>query len=83
MGTDADTYGDAQSEEEKLLERHCRQLMEHFDTVEIFCSKQVDEEGGKGRRVTGGTVWGEGNFFARYGQVKLWVEENEKFPEAE
>lgn len=43
-------------------------LAEHFDAVQIFCTRV--EDGG------GGTVninLGAGNFFARYGHVKAWT----------
>ena len=55
-----------EEERQKLneeLRRHCDQLSEHFDSVQIF--------------VTTGEMRGfrgAGNFAARYGQVALWFE---------
>jgi len=53
-----------------LLERHTKQLMEHFDTVQIFCTKH---NGGEDRTVT--AHFGNGNWFARYGQIELWLQD--------
>jgi hypothetical protein len=53
--------------------------MEHFDSVQIFASRHGDDEK---ERVTFGNRWGEGNFFARFGQVKMWIKENEASPGA-
>lgn len=53
------------------LKSHCDQLMEHFDAVQIFASRYTDE----------GTIaikQGDGNWFARRGQVEDWLmKENE------
>lgn len=48
-------------------------LSEHFETVQIFCTKLNDS--GKG---TTHVQWGSGNWFARYGQVKTWSEKEEE-----
>lgn len=49
-------------------------LAEHFDTVQIFCTRH---EGGN----VDGTInvhWGAGNYFARYGQIKQWMVSEEE-----
>lgn len=51
------------------IEKCINELIEHFDSVQIFCSR--DEPA-----LEGGTIAmakGSGNFMARYGQVKLWI----------
>jgi len=42
------------------------QIAEHFDTVQIFCTKKVPDG-------TNVHTWGDGNWYARYGQIKEWV----------
>ena len=54
----------------KTLKRYACQLMEHFDTVQIFCTKRDSEDGG-----TVSMHYGDGNWFARYGQIELWVKD--------
>jgi hypothetical protein len=71
-------YGPGADEDASLVKRACSSLMEHFDTVQIFCTRnQPDASDPNG----GGTVnvqFGMGNWFARYGQVREFViyEEN-------
>ena len=43
-------------------------LMEHFDTVQIFATRHVDDDTG-----TVSVQWGGGNWFARRGQIGEWV----------
>lgn len=50
-----------------ILERHCTQIMEHFDSVQIICTK--DE-----RNVTRTASFGGGNMFARLGSVRSWLD---------
>lgn len=50
----------------RILRSHTAQLSEHFDSVEIFVT----------RKHPGGTInaeHGDGNWYARYGQVRQWV----------
>lgn len=52
-----------------LLKKHVEQLGEHYDCVQIFCSRHMPAE-------ADGTVsvnWGSGNWFARFGQVREWM----------
>lgn len=64
-----------QSDEErdlKILKSHTAQLMEHFETVQILCSRHIGDDG------TVSCTWGSGNWFARYGQVKEWITKQEE-----
>ena len=54
-----------------LLERHTKQLMEHFDTVQIFATRHRPGDA-EGSTIT--ADFGNGNWFARYGQIILWSE---------
>lgn len=57
----------------ELLKNQCRVLMQSFDSVQIFATK-FDADGNGG---TGVFSYGDGNWFARYGQIHKWlVEEN-------
>lgn len=54
----------------KIVQSHCAQLAEYFETVMIFVSKPTED----------GTInchWGSGNWFARYGQIKYWIKKEE------
>lgn len=49
-----------------MVRKHLDQLMEHFDSVHIFCTRHEPD----------GTVnvsIGAGNWFARYGQISEWL----------
>lgn len=65
---------DAEDRDLAVVRQHVATLAEHFDTVQIFCTRH-DQAG------EGGTVnvnWGAGNFFARYGHVRMWVDAEER-----
>lgn len=49
------------------IESCLNQLREHFDTVQIFVTRQ-DQDG------TTTAATGVGNWMARYGQVRDWVD---------
>lgn len=51
-----------------------KKLSEYVDNVHIFCSHKRDGE----RGATAHFNMGHGNWYARYGQIKMWirVEEN-------
>lgn len=54
-----------------MVKRHVAQLSEHFEAVQVFVTRSSEE----------GTVnchLGAGNWFARYGQVKLWTAKEER-----
>lgn len=54
------------------LKEACRSLIEHFDTVQIFGTRH---EGSRDATIE--ALWGQGNWHARYGQVRQWVIEME------
>ena len=56
----------------ELLENHISQLMEHFDTVHIFVTRH---EGNNTQTVR--VDKGAGNWYAKYGQIKLWTKVQE------
>jgi hypothetical protein len=52
-----------------MVESKAKELSEVFDTVHIFCqTHQGGDDGGTLRFSTG-----EGNWFARYGQIRHWL----------
>lgn len=52
------------------IQKCCKELSKYFDSVQIFCTKHEFEKVG-----TSAFIWGEGNFYARFGQIDLWVKE--------
>jgi hypothetical protein len=52
----------------KLLDDSIDRLMEHFDTVHIFVTRQ---ESANQRTVR--VDLGKGNWYAKYGQIDLWL----------
>ena len=57
-----------------ILKDHCARLSEHFDSVQIFVTKH-DKLRFRGTR---GFTFGCGNWFARYGQVREWIVNEEQ-----
>lgn len=51
-----------------VLKRHTAQIMEHFDAIQIFATKENAEE-----QTTTVMSWGGGNWYARFGQVQEWI----------
>lgn len=64
---------DEAEEAVKILDRHVNQLMEHFESVQIFVSKHRPNKDS-----TLVVQRGDGNWFARYGQVRAWMVREEK-----
>lgn len=56
----------------KILNLHVARLQEHFSTVQVFCTKVKDKNN------TTSFHAGKGNWFARYGQVQMWVKTEEE-----
>jgi hypothetical protein len=54
----------------KIVKKAVADLSEHFDSVQVFCSRYVGGEDGGTLPV----VEGRGNWFARFGQTFEWVE---------
>lgn len=51
------------------LKKACEVLGEHFDTVQVFCTRH--EPGEHDGTLT--MAWGAGNFYTRYGQIAEWI----------
>lgn len=60
---------DQRDKKMQLLKNQVAVLMQSFDTVQIFCTKH---EGGDDPK-TFEYQTGDGNFMARYGQVRAWI----------
>jgi hypothetical protein len=71
---DQQIEGLPQTEDERLekelnrLKLVCGKLSEFFDTVQIFCTKQAEDN-----KSTDKFEYGQGNGYAIYGQVKSFV----------
>lgn len=63
-----------------IVKKFATLLAEHFDTVQVFVTKEVDEqdkvEGGPG---TVNIQFGLGNWFARYGQARTWLVKQDEY----
>jgi hypothetical protein len=60
-----------ESDQMELIDKALGQLAEHFDSVHIFATRHLGPEG------TEAYSKGRGNFYARFGQMVRFVE-NEK-----
>ena len=70
------SFDDAEKEKlEKIIRDACARLSEHFDTVQIFVTKNPKEvpDGDLEAGDTPSISRGVGNYFARYGQVHDWL----------
>lgn len=67
------TEEEVMDRDKEIIQSHVAQLMEHFDTVQIFCTRHSEELEGTVR-----VQWGGGNYYARYGQVNKWLIEEEE-----
>jgi hypothetical protein len=54
-----------------IVDQHVFALMEHFDTVQIFCTRHDGREGTVSCRS------GAGDWYARYGHISLWVKDQD------
>ena len=52
----------------EILKQHAAQLAEHFDTVQIICTRHDEQDG------TATQAWGAGNLFGRFGSVDYWLD---------
>lgn len=59
---------DSRSRDVALLQKHVDALGEHFDTVQIFCTRHDHHN------LTVAVQLGAGNWYARYGHVMEWLE---------
>lgn len=57
----------------EVLKLHVQQLSEHFETVQIFTTRRIDETDST-------TRWehGFGNYYARYGHVHQWATDQDE-----
>ena len=57
-----------------MLRKAAEQLGDHFDTVQVFATRHMPAE------LDGTCVvnYGTGNWFARYGQVRMWITKHEE-----
>lgn len=62
-----------EDEDMERLKLKCSELMEHFDSVRIFVTRHSSAEDG-----TINCSWGEGNWFASYGQISDWLTRQEE-----
>lgn len=60
-------------EDIKQLDRALVLLSEHFDTVQVFCTRHRDDDVG-----TFSMQKGSGNWYARYGQVCEWITKHDE-----
>ncbi len=59
----------SQSADTDLLQKHVNELSEHFDTVQIFVTRhEIGTDNG-----TVGACRSAGNWYARLGQVREWL----------
>jgi hypothetical protein len=58
---------------DKIIASHVSQLAEHFDTVQVFCTRHESDDVG-----TYVHSKGSGNWCARFGQVKEWYVKQEE-----
>lgn len=56
----------------EIIQKAADQLGEHFDTVQIFCTRHEGSDG------TGRYALGIGNWFARYGQIAYWMHQQKE-----
>lgn len=63
------------TEEEAWLHTLTAQIGEHWDNVRVFVSKNSDD----GKNISQTCVSAIGNYYAQYGQVKLWVQRAEAY----
>ena len=54
---------------QRMVERKTSELMEHCDSVMVFVTKADKSQ-------TFSYAWGDGNYFARRGQITMWLEQS-------
>jgi hypothetical protein len=63
---------DELSQSVDLIEKHCLQLAEHFDSVRIIATGRTQD--GKTSLVT----WGQGNYYAQKASIEEWLVEQDQ-----
>ena len=69
----------SQDSDEQLVRKAVDDLIEHFDTCTVLVTRH-DQASANG---TVTLVMGAGNWFARYGQMKTWLDRQEHMNEKE
>lgn len=59
---------------EIIVNEKAKELLKYFDSVQIFCTKYENDKIGTTHIHTS-----VGNFFAGYGQIKLWLKKQNLF----
>lgn len=73
MNSDVPT-SDQHDSDLRMVRECVDKLGEHFDSVQIFCTRhESGQEGG-----TINIPLGTGNWFARYGQIRNWINKEEE-----
>lgn len=60
-----------QDKDTTIVKQHLAALSEHWDTVQILCTRT------EGKNTVNMCI-GSGNFFARYGHAKAWLANEER-----
>ncbi len=68
------THDEQREADIAMLKKVSEQLSEHFDSVQLFASRHMPAEL-DGTRIVN---YGSGNWYARYGQVRMWITEHEE-----
>jgi hypothetical protein len=58
---------DDEGEAVEPVKRSCAFLLKHFEHVQVFAQRRTRDGS------TETVAWGEGNYYARFGQVRQWV----------
>lgn len=61
-----------------IVQSHVAQLAEHFDSVQVFATRHLGDGAG-----TVKISFGSGNWFARYGQVRQWLVQEDSIAKSE
>jgi len=57
--------------DKEIVGKAIADLMKHFDTVQVFATRVEVQDG---KKVTVGAAYGDGNWYARTGQVRSWID---------
>lgn len=66
-------------EDMERVRKACETLSEHYDSVQLFCTRHESGE-------HDGTInlnWGAGNYFTRSGQVREWLVKQDEIARGE
>ena len=51
-----------------IIQHHADILRSHFDSVQIFVTRQLDD-----KKQTQNACTGSGNWYSRYGYIRCWI----------